>query len=255
MDLGIKGRRALVTGASRGIGRATAELLAEEGASVAICARGAQGVEDAVEALRAKGVQAYGEAFDVRDGQALQGFVQRAHDALGGLDIVVGNASTRPDSTGEARWRDAFEADLLQHVRVLEATLPLLKGGDQPSLVFIGSIAAVMKQLLPEEVAYGAFKAGLLSYAGHMAERCGAQGIRVNTVSPGPIYFEGGAWDAYRRDKPKLYEAVLRMSALGRLGTPEDVARAVVFLASPMASYITGANLRVDGGTLKQVNF
>jgi len=255
MDLGLKGRRALVTGSSRGIGRAVVERLVAEGADVAVCARGEAGVRDVVARARDAGVQAYGEAFDVRDADALQAFVRRAAEALGGLDLVVSNASTRPDTTGDARWRQAFEADLLQHVHVAEAALPLLQQGQQGSLVFIASIASVMRQLLPEEVSYGAMKAGLVNYAGHLAERYGPQGIRVNTVSPGPVYFEGGAWDTYRQHKPKLYEAVLRMSALGRLGCPEDVANAVVFLSSPAAAYITATNLRVDGGTLKSTNF
>lgn len=260
MDLQLKGRRALVTGGSRGIGRAIVEALASEGASVALCARGESGLKDAVAAAQALGGLAYGEAFDVRDAQALSGFVQRAAAQMGGLDIVVSNVSTRPDAKGEARWQQAFEADLLQHVRLAELSLPLLEAG-QPeagqggSLVFIASIASVMTQLLPEEVPYGALKAGLVNYAGHLADRCGPKGVRVNAVSPGPIDFEGGAWDLYRQHKPKLYEMVIKLSALGRLGTPGDVARAVAFLASPAAGYITGANLRVDGGTLKSTNF
>lgn len=255
MDLQLKGRRALVTGGSRGIGRAIVEALAAEGACVALCARGEAGLNDAVAAAQALGGLAYGEAFDVRDAQALAGFVQRAAAHMGGLDIVVSNVSTRPDAKGEARWQQAFEADLLQHVRLAELSLPLLEAGRDGSLVFIASIASVMTQLLPEEVPYGALKAGLVNYAGHLAERFGPKGVRVNAVSPGPIYFEGGAWDLYRQHKPKLHEMVIKLSALGRLGTPGDVARAVAFLASPAAGYITGANLRVDGGTLKSTNF
>lgn len=255
MDLGLKGRRALVTGGSRGIGRAIVETLAADGAQVALCARGEDGVNEALAAARSLGAMAYGEALDVRRADALAGFVQRAADAMGGLDIVVSNVSTRPDAKGEERWRQAFEADLLQHVRLAELSLPRLQSGNTPCLIFIASIAAVMTQLLPEEVAYGALKAGVVNYAGALAERYGPQAVRVNTVSPGPIYFEGGAWDLYRQHKPRLYEAVQKLSALGRLGTPLDVARAVSFLASPAAGYITGANLRVDGGTIKTSNF
>jgi 3-oxoacyl-[acyl-carrier protein] reductase len=255
MDLGLKGRRALVTGGSRGIGRAIVETLAAEGAVVALCARGQAGVDEAVAAVQALGGTAYGEAFDVRSADALAGFVQRAAERFGGLDIVVSNVSTRPDAKGEERWRQAFDADLLQHVRLAELVLPRLEAGTEPCLVFIASIAAVMTQLLPEEVAYGAFKAGLVNYAGALAERHGPRGVRVNCVSPGPVYFEGGAWDLYRQHKPKLYEMVQKLSSLGRFGTPGDVARAVGFLASPAAGYITGTNLRVDGGTLKSTNF
>jgi 3-oxoacyl-[acyl-carrier protein] reductase len=255
MDIGLTGMRALVTGGSRGIGRAIAQTLATAGAQVALCARGADGVKAAVAAIEAAGGQAWGQAIDVRDAQALQGFVQAAAARFGGLNIVVSNVSTRPDAQGEERWRQAFDADLLQHVRLAEAALPLLQASPHASLVFVASIAATMTQLLPDEVAYGALKAGLVNYAGALAERHGARGVRVNTVSPGPIYFDGGAWDHYRQHKPRLFEAVLKLSALGRLGTPADVANAVAFLASPSAAYITGANLRVDGGTVKSTNF
>jgi 3-oxoacyl-[acyl-carrier protein] reductase len=255
VDLQLKSRRVLVTGGSRGIGRAIVETLAAEGATVVLCARGEAGVQEAVAAAQALGGQAHGEAFDVRDADALAHFVQRAAERMGGLDIVVSNVSTRPEAKGDERWRQAFDADLMQHVRLAELALPHLQAGRDPSLVFIASIAAVMTQLLPDEVAYGAFKAGLVNYAGALAERYGPKGVRVNSVSPGPIYFDGGAWDLYRQHKPKLYEVVIKLSALGRLGTPADVARAVAFLASPAAAYITGANLRVDGGTVKSTNF
>jgi len=256
MDLQLKGRRALVTGASRGIGRAIAQTLAAEGARVAICARGQEGVDQALIELRALGVEAYGEAVDLRDNTALSGFVTRVAAQFGGLDLVVSNVSTRPDAKqGQALWQQAFEADLLHHVLLTELTVPLLLKGDQPSLVFLASIAANMKQLLPEEVAYGAFKAGLVNYAGHLSERYGRKGLRVNAVSPSPIYFKGGAWDVWERENPKLFAAVKAMTPLGRFGTPEEVANAVAFLLSPAASYITGVNLRIDGGMLKTANF
>ncbi len=263
MDLGLKNKRVLVTGGSRGIGRAIVRTLAAEGAHVALCARGQAGVDEAVAEVQAAGGSARGAAFDVRDAQALSTFVQGTAATWGGLDIVISNVSTRPDAQGEARWQQAFDADLLQHVRLADLTLPLLaaarddtrNGGAGGSLVFVASIAAVMTQLLPEEVAYGAFKASLIHHAGALAERHGARGVRVNCVSPGPIDFIGGAWDHYRQTRPKLVEAVQRLSALGRLGAPQDVAQAVAFLASPAAGYITGANLRIDGGTVKSSNF
>lgn len=256
MDLQLTGRRALVTGASRGIGRAIAKSLAAEGARVAICARGQEGVDLALAELRALGVEAYGESIDLRDNAALEGFVSRVATQFGGLDLVVSNVSTRPEAPqGEARWRQAFEADLLHHVRLTDLTVPFLLKGQQPSLVFLASIAANMKQLMPEEVAYGAFKAALVNYAGHLSERYGRKGLRVNTVSPSPIYFKGGAWDVFERENPKMFEAVKAMTPLGRFGTPQEVANAVAFLLSPVASYITGVNLRIDGGMLKTTNF
>jgi 3-oxoacyl-[acyl-carrier protein] reductase len=267
MDLQLQNRRVVITGASRGIGRAIASTLAREGARVALCARGADGVQAAVEALRGYGApDAFGVALDVRQPGQLEDFVREAAQRWGGLDTVVSNVSTRPEAEGTARWSQSFEADLLQHVRLAEAAVPYLgvaptraADAEEPaaaaSLVFVASIAASMTQLLPEEVAYGAFKASLVHYAAALAERLGPRGVRVNTVSPGPIDFPGGAWDHYRRHKPRLVEAVTRMSALGRLGHPDDVARAVAFLASPAAGYITGANLRIDGGTVKSPHF
>jgi 3-oxoacyl-[acyl-carrier protein] reductase len=255
MDLGLKGRRALITGGSRGIGRAIVETLAAEGVNVALCARGEAGVEEAVAAARSLGVQAYGQALDVRDSAAAAAWFQTASQQLGGIDIVISNVSTRPTERGDAMWRDALEADLLQHVRLAEMAVPVLLKGQDPSLLFIASIASVMTQLPPVELAYGPMKAALINYSGQLAMRHAAAGLRVNAVSPGPIFFEGGEWDRNRVSNPALYERACKLPALGRLGTPQEVARAVVFLCSPAASYITGSNLRLDGGAIKTTNF
>ncbi len=255
MDLGLKGKRALVTGGSRGIGRAIVEALAAEGVSVALCARGAEGVAAATAAARSHGVQAFGEALDVRDGGAVRSWFTHAVAQLGGLDIVISNVSTRPTESGEAMWREALEADLLQHVRLAELSLPVLKDGKDPSLLFIASIASVLTQLPPKEEAYGPMKAALVNLMGQLAVRHGPAGVRVNAVSPGPIFHEGGEWDINRVQQPKLFAMAQKFAALGRLGTPEEVAKAVVFLSSPAAAYITGANLRIDGGSVKTSNF
>lgn len=255
MDLSLRGKRAIVTGASRGIGRAIAETLAAEGADVAICARGREGVDDALAAMRAHGVRAHGEAVDVRDPDAFAGWMARAGEALGGVDILVSNVSTRVDPNGPDWWRETFEADLQQHVRAFDLTLPVLKASGAGSVVFISSIAAVLSQLPPYEIAYGAMKAALTSFAGQMATIHGSAGVRVNLVAPGPIYFEGGWWDGVKQRQPQMFERASALPALGKMGAPEDVARAVAFLASPAAGYITGANLRIDGGMIRTVNF
>lgn len=255
MDLGLKGCRAIVTGGSRGIGRAIVEALASEGVHVALCARGQEGVTQAVAAATAHGVQAYGQALDVTDAGAVRGWFKASVEQLGGLDIVISNVSTRPTNTGEAMWRDALETDLLHHVRLAELALPNLKESRKASLLFIASVASVMTQLPPKEEAYGTMKAALVNYTGQVAARHGPSGIRVNAVSPGPIFFEGGEWDINRVHKPALFGYAAKLAALGRLGTPQEVAQAVVFLSSPAAAYITGANLRIDGGAIKTSNF
>lgn len=256
MDLGLKGRRALVTGGSRGIGRAIVETLAAEGVDVALCARGQEGVSHALAAARAHGVNACGQALDVRDPAAVAAWFRESVACLGGLDIVISNVSTRPTERGEPMWRDALETDLLHHVRLADLALPVLRaGGRDPSLLFVASIASVLTQLPPTEEAYGPMKAALVNYTGQLAARHGAAGVRVNAVSPGPILHEGGEWERIRIAKPALFEMASKLAALGRLGTPQEVARAVVFLCSPAAGYITGANLRIDGGAIKTANF
>jgi NAD(P)-dependent dehydrogenase (short-subunit alcohol dehydrogenase family) len=252
MDLGLNGKRALVTGGSRGIGKAIIEALVAQGATVATCARGQAGL-DALAAAHPGQIK--GEALDVRDADAFRGWFERAAEGLGGLDVVISNVSTRVTITGEPMWRETFETDLLQHVRIAELATPHLKAGREASLTFISSIANVLTVLPPGEEAYGVMKAGLVNYAGQLAAKLGREGVRVNTVSPGPIFFEGGVWDQIRQHQPALFERAAQMPALGRHGTPEEVADAVVFLASSRASYISGVNLRLDGAAIRTANF
>lgn len=253
MDLGLAGKRALVTGGSRGIGRAICEVLAEEGVSVATCARGRVGVDEAVAAIASRGVGAHGEALDVRDDTAFASWIERAAATMGGFDIVISNVSTRVDPSSPNWWSDTFEADLMQHVRLKTHSLPHVAAGGV--LTFIASVAASLATLPPYEEAYGAMKAGVVNLVGQWAQTLGSRNIRVNAVSPGPIDFAGGWWDQIRQQNPGSYERAGKLAALGRLGSPEEVASAVVFLSSPRAGFVTGANLRVDGGLTKSVNF
>ena len=255
MDLDLKGKRAIVTGGTRGIGRAIAERLAREGAHVALCARTPAAVEETVSHLRLLGVQAFGAALDVRDSDAFRGWFASAVEYLGGLDLAVSNVSTRPTMQGDEGWREAFDTDFLQHKRMADLALPHLQAGREGSLLFVSSIASVLTVLPPGEDAYGAMKAALVALTGQLAARHGAKGVRVNAVSPGPILFPGGVWEQIRTAAPALFERAAALSALGRHGRPEEVADAVAFLLSPRASYISGANLRIDGAAVKTVNF
>ena len=255
MDLSLKGKRAIVTGATRGIGNAIAQRLADEGCDVAFCARSQDGVVQTQATLQGQGVRAFGTALDVRDAAAFGTWFQGAVSDLGGLDIVVSNVSTRPTQTGEDAWRESFEVDLLQNVRIADAAMPHLKQGRDPALVFIASIASGLTQLPPGEDAYGALKAGLISLTGQLATKYGPTGIRINAVSPGPVMFEGGFWDEVSKGAPQLFASAARLPAMGRHATLAEVADPVVFLCSPRASYITGANLRIDGAAIKSANF
>ncbi len=258
MDLGLKGRRAIVTGATRGIGRAIAETLADEGCHVGICARDKASVEAAVGAFRGKGVNATGRALDVGDGAALKAWIAAAGDELGGLDILVSNVSAMGGLPGEEGWRRYFEIDVLSTVRAVEAAQPLLERSDAAAIVQIASIAAIEvgHDIFPDGFlqAYGAMKAALTNYIAELSRTLGPKGIRANTVTPGPIYFPGGVWHKREQEGNPMYQKAIAHARLGRLGRPDDVARAVVFLASPAACHISGANLVVDGAFTRRVN-
>lgn len=251
MDLGLAGRRALVTGGTKGIGRATAELFAAEGAAVAVCARDPGEVEETVAALRARGVPATGRALDVADADALRAWVGDAGRELGGLDAVVANVSALAVGADEAAWRAGFEVDMMHSVRAVEAAMPFLEASGAGAIVLVSSVSG--REIDFAAGPYGAFKAALIHYAQGLAYRLAPKGIRANTVSPGNTYFEGGVWARIERDNPSLYASALALNPMGRMGTPEEMARAVVFLASPAASFVSGTNLVVDGALTRGV--
>ena len=252
MDLGLDGRNALVTAATRGIGLAIAQTLADQGCNVAVCARGAEGLETTKKDIEARGVRCVTKQVDVADGDALKAFVAEAAEALGGLDVFVSNASAG-GGPGEAAWQPTFDIDMMGAVRGIGAATPFLAESDAGSIILISSTAALEYLGIPQ--AYNSMKAALISHASDMSQALAPQGIRVNVVSPGPIYFEGGNWEMIKQAMPAMYEGALAQCAIGRMGTPEEVARAVVFLASPAASLVTGANLVVDGGFTKRAAF
>jgi 3-oxoacyl-[acyl-carrier protein] reductase len=253
MDLGLKGLSAVVTGGTKGIGRAIAETLAAEGANVSICARNAGEVEQAVAALKAKGVKAHGAAVDVADGAALKAWVESAAAAFGGLDIAVANVSALAIGQDEDSWRKEFEVDMMGTVRLVNAAMPFLEKSRAASIVAISSVSG--REVDFAAGPYGTFKAALIHYAQGLAFQLAGKGIRANTVSPGNTYFPGGVWEQIEKGNPKLYKEALALNPTGRMGTPQEMANGAVFLASPAASFITGTNLVIDGALTRGVQF
>jgi 3-oxoacyl-[acyl-carrier protein] reductase len=254
MDLLLSGRKAIVTGASRGLGKAIAAQLADEGVDLVLCARGEATLKETAEELRARGVTVLTAALDVSDERAIAPFVESAADQLGGLDIVVSNASVGTQK-GPEQWETSFKADLLAFVRLTEAAIPHLLKSDGGAIISIGTTSAFDTLPPTGPNSYGAAKAAVTHHAAALARSLAPQGVRVNTVSPGPVEFEGGTWERIKEQRTEFYDSVRGRIPMGRLGSPEDVARAVTFLASPAAAYITGANLVVDGGFVSRVQF
>ena len=251
MDLGLKGLKAVVTGGTKGIGRSIAQTLAAEGVHVAICARNPGEVAAAVAELSASGVTVFGRAVDVADGPGLAAWVQDAAAALGGIDIVVANVSALAIAADEAAWQRGFEVDMMGTVRLVNAAMPWLERSAKPAIVTISSVSG--REIDFASGPYGAFKAAIVHYTQGLAYHLAGKGIRANSVSPGNTYFPGGVWSQIEQGNPEFFKMALGMNPTGRMGTPQEMANAAVFLASPAASFITGTNLVVDGALTKGV--
>jgi 3-oxoacyl-[acyl-carrier protein] reductase len=256
MDLNLKGKVAVVSGGTRGIGRAIAECFADEGANVAICARNQGDIDESIAALKAKGVNAWGRSVDVADHQAVNEFVVGAANALGGIDILVSNASALPRTDDEAAWRGMFEIDMLGAIRLFDAAQPFLeeaalRSGDAAFTIISSIVAAEPYKPSP----YSAIKAALINYAKGVAKVSAPKKIRCNVVSPGNVYFDDGVWARIEREMPEYFASMIKANPTGRMGTPSEIASATVFLSSPRSSFTTGANLVVDGSLTQRASF
>ncbi|MBR0687887.1 SDR family oxidoreductase [Bradyrhizobium manausense] len=256
MDLGLKGKTAVVLGGTRGIGRSIAATLAGEGAHVAVCARNAEQVAATVAELKASGIRATGGAVDVSDGAALKAWVEGAAKELGGIDMLFSNAGAMAQGHDPASWEQNFRLDVLGAVQAFDAARPFLETSGETrgdaAFVIISSISAAQAD---HASSYGPIKAALIHMAKGLARQYAKKKIRVNVVSPGTVYFEGGVWNMIEKNMPERYSDAMKRNPMGRMATPQEIANAAVFLASPASSFTTGANLVVDGAISNRVNF
>ncbi|ADU47962.1 SDR family NAD(P)-dependent oxidoreductase [Intrasporangium calvum] len=250
MDLQLTGKRVLVTGGSRGIGRAIVEGFLDEGAVVGFCARDPQAVSTTADELAGRG-QVTGSVVDVGDAEALAAWVQTSAEAMGGIDVVVANVSALAIPDTEENWQLSLNVDVMHTVRLVRAAMPYLEQSDAASIIGISSVSGRESDFASGP--YGTAKTAIVGYLHGLAMQLADKGIRANIVSPGNTYFEGGVWESIETGDPALFEMAVGLNPTGHMGTPADVAAPVVFLASPVASRVSGTNLVVDGALTRGI--
>jgi 3-oxoacyl-[acyl-carrier protein] reductase len=253
MDLKIKGKTALVTGGTKGIGRAIVEAFAAEGANVAFCARNPDEVAATEQALAAHGVKARGTALDVGDADALRAWVEDTANEFGGIDMAVANVSALAIPDTDENWETSFKVDLMGTVNMVKAVLPHLEKSDVKSLLAISSVSGREADFAAGP--YGTMKTAIIGYMAGVALQVAEKGIRANTVSPGNTYFEGGVWQSIEGGNPDLFNFAMGLNPTGRMGTAEEIAAGVVFISSPLSSRTSGANLLIDGALTRGIQF
>ena len=248
MTTNFKGKRVVVCGGSKGIGRSIALGFAAGGAHVSICARGAEALAKASAEIKAKGVTAHSAPCDLADGAAVKHYVESAGKALGGIDVLVNNASGFGMTDDEAGWAAGINVDVMATVRASHAALPFLEKAGGASIINIVSISAYGPSA--RSAPYAAVKAAMVNYTASQALMLAPKKIRVNAIAPGSVEFPGGSWEQRRTTAPQLYNTVLKSILFGRMGHPEDIADVALFLASDAARWMTGQTLTVDGGQM-----
>ncbi len=252
MDLQLNGMRVLVTGGTRGIGRAIVEAFLDEGATVGFCARNVDEVTATSDALAARGTVS-GATVDVGDATALAAWVDQSAESFGGIDVVVANVSALAIPDTEENWQASLNVDVMHTVRLVRAAMPHLERSEAASIIAISSVSGRESDFASGP--YGTAKTAIIGYIHGLALQLADKGIRANTVSPGNTYFEGGVWESIENGDPDLFQMAIGLNPTGQMGTPEEVAGPVVFLASPRARRISGTNLVVDGALTRGVQF
>jgi len=253
MDLKLEGRTALVTGGTRGIGRAIVEAFVGEGTNVGFCARTASDVEATERAISNGGPKVVGTTLDMGDPAAIDTWVADSAERFGGIDIIVSNVSALAIPDTDENWDASLRVDLMGTVRLVKAAMPYLETSETPSIVAISSVSGRETDFASGP--YGTAKSAIIAYIQGLAYQLAEKGIRANTVSPGNTYFPGGVWEGIESGNPELFATAMGLNPTGRMAKPEEIAAGVVFLASPISSFTTGTNLVIDGALTRGIQF